>query len=236
MQPPLLPRSLEETPSEPPTPHQLHEYRAMVKDRLHDAMESTIFMCGMAALDFDYPCYDILLCDPSLECDTIVEPEFYVSRIQSRRMGLCCHCAGTLPDSPIEMNSHLKAPEGPYSVVLPICKACMDSGCHIIVRNARQNATAKQAKLDAKHAREVARQENAVVENASNGVVEDASNVVVDVAPPNPRRRSRRNTRASSPRYRYILFIRCFHSNYATNYAVRRRSSEANARTQMPLL
>ena len=53
-------------------------------------------------------------------------------------------------------------------------------GCHIIVRNARQNATAKQAKLDAKHAREVARQENAVVENASNGVVEDALNVEVE--------------------------------------------------------
>ena len=78
-------------------------------------------------------------------------------------------------------------------------------GCHTIVRNARQNATAKQAKLDAKHAREVARQENAVVENASkvvvedasNAGVEDASNVVVDVAPPNPRRRSRRNTRTS---------------------------------------
>ena len=68
MQPPLLPRSLEETPGEPPTPHQLHEYRA------------------------------------------------------------------------------------------------------------------KQAKLDAKHAREVARQENPVVENASNVVVEDASNVGVEDA------------------------------------------------------
>ncbi len=53
----------------------------------------------------------------------------------------------------------------------------MDSGCHIIVRNARHNAIAKQAKLDAKHAREVSRQENAVVENAPNVVVEDASNV-----------------------------------------------------------
>jgi hypothetical protein len=38
MQLPLLPRSLEKTPSEPPTPHQMHEYRAMFKDKLHDAM------------------------------------------------------------------------------------------------------------------------------------------------------------------------------------------------------
>ncbi len=90
---------------------QLHEYLAMVKDRRHDSMmESIIYMCGMAALDFDDPCCDILLCDPSLECDTIVEPEFYVIRIHPGRIVLCCHCVGTLPDSPIEMNSHLKAP------------------------------------------------------------------------------------------------------------------------------
>ena len=57
---------------------------------------------------------------------------------------MCCHCGGTtMPDSPIGMNTNLKALEGPYFVVLPICKACVASGCHIIVRNARQNATAK---------------------------------------------------------------------------------------------
>jgi hypothetical protein len=72
--------------------------------------------------------------------------------------------------------------------------------------------------LDAKHAREIARQENAIVEDASNievedasnVVVEDASNVVVDVAPQNPRCRSWRNTRTSSPKYCYIFFTRCF--------------------------
>jgi hypothetical protein len=42
----------------------------------------------------------------------------------------------------------------------------MDSGYHIIVRNARQNATAKQATLNAKHAKEVARHENIVVVDA----------------------------------------------------------------------
>jgi hypothetical protein len=65
-------------------------------------------------------------------------------------------------DSPIEMNTHLKAPEGPYSLVLPICKACIDRGCHIIVRSARQNANAKQDRLDANHAREALRQEMAL--------------------------------------------------------------------------
>ncbi len=188
----------------------------MVKDKLHDAMDSTIYMYGMAALDLDDPGYNMFLCDPSLECDTIVEPEFYVSRIQPRRVVLCCHCAGTVPDPPIELNTRLKAPEGPYSVVLSICKACMDSGCRIIVRNARANTAAKQATLDAKRARKVERKKNVnvedasayvvvdasnvVVKDASIDVVEDASNVVVDVAASSPRR-SRHNDRTSSPKY-----------------------------------
>ena len=145
---------------------------------------------------------------PRLRCGV------YVSIIKLGRMVLCCHCAHNLTDSVIEMNTHRKAPKGPYSVMLPICKACMDGGCRIIVRNSRQNDTAKQAKLDAKHAREVARQEHAVVEDASNVVVEDASNVVVDVATSNPRR-SRRHTRTLAPCiYCYIFFERCLHLNY----------------------
>jgi len=47
----------------------------------------------------------------------------------------------------VVLNTHLKAADGPYSVVLPICKACLDSGCQIIVRSARHNAKAKHARL-----------------------------------------------------------------------------------------
>lgn len=35
------------------------QYKALANDRLHDAMESAIFMCGMAALDTD-DTFDIL--------------------------------------------------------------------------------------------------------------------------------------------------------------------------------
>jgi hypothetical protein len=79
---------------------------------IHDAMESTIssYMCGMAAFDLDDPCYEIFHCDPSLECDTHLESEYYVSRIQPSRLVMCCHCAGTMLDSPVEMNTHLMAP------------------------------------------------------------------------------------------------------------------------------
>ena len=52
------------------------EYISLVKDRLHDAMESSIFICGMAPLDPDDPCYGIFLCDTSLDCDTHVEADF----------------------------------------------------------------------------------------------------------------------------------------------------------------
>ncbi len=108
-------------------------------------------------------------------------------------MVLRCHCAGTtIPDSPFELNNQIKAPEGPYSVVLPICKSCIDSGCHIIVRAARQNAASKQANLEAKEAREVLRQEQTRVEEA------EATEIVSEEPETSKPRRSRRNTRTSN--------------------------------------
>jgi hypothetical protein len=141
--------------------HELHMYRTMARDRLHDAMESPIFVCGMAPLDPDDPCYDVFHCDPSLDCNAHIEANFYTSKIQPTRVELCCHCAGEF-DSPVELNSSLKAPDGPYSVVLPACKLCLNNGCHIIVRGARQNAQAKQDKIDAKAAREARREAEAM--------------------------------------------------------------------------
>ncbi len=66
----------------------------MAKDRLHDAMDSSIFMCGMTPLDPDDPCYDIFHCDPSLDCTTHIEADLYTSKVQLLRVELCCHCAG----------------------------------------------------------------------------------------------------------------------------------------------
>jgi len=74
--------------------------------------------------------------------------------VQPSRLELCCHCAGVL-DTRIVLKTHLKAPAGPYSVVLPICNACIDSGCPIMVRSAR-NSKAKQARLEHQDGREVA--------------------------------------------------------------------------------
>ena len=117
-------------------------------------------------------------------------------------------------DSLVELHAHIKAPEGPYSLVLPICKACIDSGCHIIVRSGRQNANAKQARLDASHAREVLRQEKALGEDSPNGVSSagvvdeeaQATGVVEEQHDKRSPRRSRRNTRTSSPRYCFVYF------------------------------
>ena len=93
------------------------------------------FICGMAPLDSDDPCYGIILCDTSLDCETHVEAEFYISGIEPSRKEICCHCTGVC-DSPIELSSSLKAPNEPYSVVLPICKARLDDSCNNIVRAA----------------------------------------------------------------------------------------------------
>ena len=63
-------------------------------------------------------------------------------------------------------------PDGPYSVVLPACKMCLDNGCHIIVRGARQNAQAKQDKLDAQATRDAARQTNVMASEGAATVAE----------------------------------------------------------------
>ena len=131
------------------TKEEIKNYRALAKDRLRDAMESTIFICGMAPLD-------IFQCDPSLECKTHIEANYYTVRIRSERIELCCHCAGEF-NSPVELNTNLKHPKGPNHVVLPVCKACLENGCNIVVRAARQNAQANQAMIDAIAAREAGR-------------------------------------------------------------------------------
>ena len=113
-------------------------------------------------------------------------------------------------DSPVELHTHLKSPEGPYSIVLPICKACIDSGWHIIVHHARQNANAKKARLDAERAMGVLRQEMTTTSgDASNNVAlcvvasgeEEKAFEEADEDHATTPRRSRRNTRNASPGY-----------------------------------
>jgi hypothetical protein len=186
---------------------------SLVKDRLHDAMESSIFICGMAPLDPDDPCYGIFLCDTTLDCDTHVEAEFYVSGIEPSRKELCCHCAGAC-DSPIELNSSLKAPIGPYSVVLPICKACLDDGYNIIVRAARQNTNAKQARMELENARVLAREEAATADIIDEEIAakifgSDEAAVPVPIASTNKSGRKTRYAKCVDFHTHVCFFIAC---------------------------
>ena len=54
----------------------------MAKGKLIDAMESSIFIRGMDPLDHDDPCYNIFVFDPSQGCDSPLEPEFFLFKIQ----------------------------------------------------------------------------------------------------------------------------------------------------------
>ena len=72
----------------PCTYEEVQHYMTMAKGRLIDAMESSIFIFGMAPLDHDYPCYNIFLCDLSQDCDSPLEPDFYMSKIQPKRLEL----------------------------------------------------------------------------------------------------------------------------------------------------
>ena len=90
MKPPL-----EEHNQDPATPtsEEVKQYRAFAKDMLVEATNSLI-LCGMDPLDPDDPCFDIVQCDPSHDCDAHIESEFYTSKIQPTSVMICCHCVG----------------------------------------------------------------------------------------------------------------------------------------------
>ena len=83
---------------------EMQKYRAMARDKSHDATESTIFVCGMAPMDADDPFHDVLHCDSSLDCNAHIEAHFYTYKIQHGRVEMCCYCAGEF-DSPVEFSS-----------------------------------------------------------------------------------------------------------------------------------
>jgi hypothetical protein len=79
----------------------------------------------------------VIAIDPSLDFDAHIESEFYISDIQPGRNNICCHCCAGTNHSPVILKTSLKAPEEPYSIVLPIFEECMDKGRLIIVHTAR---------------------------------------------------------------------------------------------------
>jgi hypothetical protein len=95
-------------------------------------------------------------CDPYLDCNAHIEAHFYTSKVQLERVEMCCHCVGEFV-SPVELHSSLMAPGGPYFVMLLVCQTCLEHGRHVIVRAARQNARAKQDKIDVVAPTEAAR-------------------------------------------------------------------------------
>jgi len=177
----------------------IHDYRRWTKDRLHDAMESSIFICGITPLDFGESIYDIFCCDPSLDCNTHIEGDFYTSRIKAERIELRCHCVGEF-NSRVELNSNLKYPECPYSVVLPVYKVCLQNGCNIIVLATRRNALAKQARVDVEAVKEAGRQEYDLV-------VADATPVTTPAAIPDANAAPRPNSTKRTLTRRVCVYI-----------------------------
>ena len=114
-----------------------------------------------------------------------MEAEIYVSGIDPSRKELCCHCARVC-DSPIELNSSLEAPIGPYSMVLPICRACLDECHNIIASAARLNANAKQTKMQFENGRELARAEVATAQILKRMASENVGFLEADVRSKQP--------------------------------------------------
>jgi hypothetical protein len=92
-------------------------------------------------------------------------------------------------DSLVNLSASFKAPEDPYSIVLPIREECMDKGRHIIVRTAKQNAQAKQARFDTHVAGEALRREKEVEEVDARDVASSIAVPFTPIQPPRTRKR-----------------------------------------------
>jgi len=84
-------------------------------------------------------------------------------------------------------------------VVLPICKACLDNGCNIVVCAVRQNAKAKHARVEVDRDREALRAEVLAVDEAREVAVATTTSEEVQTLP-----KTKRNIR--STRSRYVKF------------------------------
>ena len=51
----------------PVTPEEVRQYMVMARGKLQDAMESPIYICGVAPTNPDDPCYAIFLFDTTLD-------------------------------------------------------------------------------------------------------------------------------------------------------------------------
>ena len=82
--------------------------------------------------------------------------------------------------------------------MLPICEECLANGCRVVVRATRQNAQAKQAKMDTKVARDARRKEvaNIVDNTAPITDVEQSASIEVDVSLAPSRAKNNRKRKA----------------------------------------
>ena len=91
--------------------------------------------------------------------------------------------------------------------MLPVCKACLENGCNIIVRAAIQNARAKQARIYVDATKESGPQEHAADEAAASVATADASTPAatpVATSASKPKNRKRTSTKYECV---YILLL-----------------------------
>ena len=117
-------------------------------------------MCRINASNHDDPCsYGMFQCDPPFEYALHMESDFYVSRVQPKRMVMCCHYDATMLDSPTKLHAHLI-----FAKRARLYRPTDRYARHVSVAGAISlfaKANTKKAKLDAECAREVVRQKMA---------------------------------------------------------------------------
>jgi hypothetical protein len=127
--------------------------RYIAEQALEDAVESSIYMCGMPAIGEGSSCHDIFKCDPELSCVDAMEADFYASKRSLiaaksfiKDLSICSICAGTSHDP--EGGKIDKVLKTVYANVLPICDTCKSQGAKTLVGRHNHNGKTIQQHLD----------------------------------------------------------------------------------------
>ena len=182
--------------AEEPTVEAIRLCRNFAMQKLEEAQENEIFVCGMQPFDADDPMYGVIITRSGLECHQPMEFDYYGTKVVASWFNakLCSYCAGTSGiDGTVDEAHTLE-----WKSVLPICPTCLAGGARPLVRARRRNGEVHERRAQRAHllnsrASQVADEyeEQVPIEGGARG--EATSSVVVPPATgPRVYRRGRR--------------------------------------------
>ena len=125
-----------------PTAHAIRMCREYAIQKLEEAQDNDLYVCGMQPLDADDLMHGVIVTRHGLECHHSMEFEYYSVKIVASwfKPKLCAYCAG-LSGSEGIVDEELSLQ---WKSVLPVCPACSAKGALPLARTRRRNGVVNE--------------------------------------------------------------------------------------------